>query len=288
MKKIAQRSCLIVGTAIVTAMATGCGPAGLSSAVAQSATGPSARLTEHVASSAFMIVADGTVTGATVLRSVIATAQPDETLEILQTGVLPRIVVASVSPAPATAVVPGKPASPGQGASSYQLALYTKRFHAWQGMVVAGMRNVAIRTRASVARWTRGLRIRGRAIGRPGSLAVECSAAASAEAGLGQAGDRFGAGRVILVYAATLSGTLTTDELTGADVIVITSFLPSTAAASATQADLLRAGAVRAAVLGPEETASQLDKLIIDGLSHRQSNDSTRIHPSLYDSIRIK
>jgi hypothetical protein len=71
-------------------------------------------------------------------------------------------------------------------------------------------------------------------------------------------------------------------------VIVITSFLPSTAAASATQADLLRAGAVRAAVLGPEETASQLDKLIIDGLSHRQSNDSTRIHPSLYDSIRIK
>jgi outer membrane protein OmpA-like peptidoglycan-associated protein len=273
-KKIACRSCLVVaGAAVIAAMTVACGPAGLFSTVAAPATGPPVHRTEHVAPSAFMIVADGTVTGPGLFRTVNATARPDETLEILQAGVRRRIVVASVSPAPVTVIVPGKPAPPGRGASSYQVASYEKHLRMWQGMVTSGGRSAAIRTRAAVAQWTRGLQIPDH-VGGSGSLTGESAVAASAVAGLGEAGDRFGTRSVLLIYAAHLDGALPTGELAGDDVIVSTSFLPSTAVASAAQANLLRAGAARAAVLGPEETASQLDKLIAVGLSRKPITES--------------
>jgi outer membrane protein OmpA-like peptidoglycan-associated protein len=268
-KKFAYRSCLATGAAVITAFTAGCGLAGLSDAAAKSATGPAIHLSEHVPSSVFVTVADGTVVGPGLSSLIAATAQPNEDLDILQAAAQPTMLVAAGSPAPASVIVAGKPATPGRGATSYQRALYQKSLKSWQGAVTAGKREVATRTRAATSAWARGLRISGRATGRSTSLVDECALAASALAGLEEAGDRFSGRRVLLLYADNLSGTPSTGELAGDDVIVVTPFLPTAAAASAAQADLLSAGAARAAVLGPEATAGQLDKLIAVGLSEK-------------------
>jgi outer membrane protein OmpA-like peptidoglycan-associated protein len=65
----------------------------------------------------------------------------------------------------------------------------------------------------------------------------------------------------------------TTGELDGDDVIVVTSYVPSAAAASAAQLNLLAAGASFAAVLGPEVTPAQLDHLVAQSLSGRVRSD---------------
>src|SRR5208282_2087208 len=70
------------------------------------------------------------------------------------------------------------------------------------------------------------------------------------------------------------SGGLPAGELTGADIIVITSYLPTEATASAAQAELLGAGAAQAAVVGPEVTAAQLDGLVSADLSQGAMSDS--------------
>ena len=106
-------------------------------------------------------------------------------------------------------------------------------------------------------------------------LAAESGVAASALADLqAEAGNTFGGHRVIVLFCDDLSGGLPAGELTGVDVIVVTSYLPTAAAASAAQADLLGAGAAQAAVVGPEVTAAQLAELVSAGLSQGAMSDS--------------
>jgi outer membrane protein OmpA-like peptidoglycan-associated protein len=77
----------------------------------------------------------------------------------------------------------------------------------------------------------------------------------------------FGARRVVLLELSRLSGMPPAGELDGDDVIALTSYLPSAAAASAAQLNLLAAGASFAAVLGPEITPAQLGHLVSESLS---------------------
>ena len=169
--------------------------------------------------------------------------------------------------------MPGRPAAPGHGASSFQQSQYQHALARWRGQVAAGQRGVATRTKAAVARWIRSLRLPA-ALARPAgqgrraaSLARDCLLAAGTVSGLvNQAGSRFG-GRVVLLSVASLSGMPPAGELDGDDVIVTTSYVPSAAAASAAQLNLLAAGASFAAVLGPEVTPAQLDHLVSESLS---------------------
>jgi outer membrane protein OmpA-like peptidoglycan-associated protein len=206
-----------------------------------------------------------------VRQVVTATARPREDLAVLDPNQRGRALIASTSPAPASLAVPGRPTAPGRGASSYQQGQYEHAMTRWQGQVTAGRRAVAARTKAAVERWAHALRLTVPAPGPAGQPAAtlprDCSLAASTISGLvNQAGSRFG-GRVVLLSAASLSGRPTTGELDGDDVIVVTSYVPAAAAASAAQLDLLAAGASFAAVLGPEVTPAQLDHLVSESLS---------------------
>jgi outer membrane protein OmpA-like peptidoglycan-associated protein len=78
-----------------------------------------------------------------------------------------------------------------------------------------------------------------------------------------------------------LKGALPSGELTGDNVIVVTSFLPSAATVSAAQASLLTAGATRASILSPEFTAAQLSQLVTLGLSREMVTD-TLSGPALF------
>lgn len=236
---------------------------------------PPVRLTEHVAPSALVAVVPAAVPGTAAALSLIVaqTARPGEDLEIVRAGARPSVLVAAQSPPPATVVVPGRPAAPPGGATDYQRATYGSRLEHWRGEVAAGKREVAARTGAAMSAWASGLGIEKKvggvtSGGDPAGLAGECADAVSALAGLEQvAAGSFGVRRVIIAYATSLGGIPPAGELTGDDVIVVTSFLPSAAAASAAQADLLRAGAAWASVLGPEATPAQLARLVSAGLS---------------------
>jgi outer membrane protein OmpA-like peptidoglycan-associated protein len=208
------------------------------------------------------------------IRQVITeTARPREDLDVLRATERGRALIAATAPAPARLAVPGQPAPPGSGASSFQLGQYQHALRHWRGQVAAAKRAVAVRTRAAVAHWLGTL-------GLPGALAQaatpsasrlpsECSVATSAVSGLvNQAGSRF-TGRVVLLAAASLDGRLAPGELDGDDVIVVTSYLPSAAAASVAQLNLLGSGASFAAILGPEATTAQLDHLVAESLSGR-------------------
>jgi outer membrane protein OmpA-like peptidoglycan-associated protein len=76
-----------------------------------------------------------------------------------------------------------------------------------------------------------------------------------------------------VLFGTSLAGAVPAGELTGDDVIEVTSSLP-TAAASAAQAELLGAGAAQAAVIGPEVTAAQFSALVSAGLSQRATGDT--------------
>jgi outer membrane protein OmpA-like peptidoglycan-associated protein len=132
----------------------------------------------------------------------------------------------------------------------------------------------AAATREEVSKWLASLSIpqKIRRLADPprgqGTLAAESAVAASALAGLvEEAGNIFGNRRVIVLYCDDLSGRLPAGELTGDDVVVVTGYLPTAAAASAAQVDLLGAGAAQAAVVGPEVTAAQLAALVSADLS---------------------
>ena len=223
-----------------------------------------------------LVVVTGPASTEPLIRQVItATARPREDLRVLGNGWRARPLAAADSPAPATVVVPGHPAAPGQGASSFQQSQYQHALARWREQVVAGQRSVATRTKAAVARWIRSLRLpatlaRPAGRGQPaGSLARGCALAAGTVSGLvNQAGSRF-KGRVVLLSVASLSGMPARGELDGDDVIVVTSYVPGAAAASAAQLDLLNAGASLAAVLGPEVTPAQLDHLVAESLTGR-------------------
>lgn len=251
-------TCLLLGLA-------GCMPAGPA--------GDSGTLTEHIPPSAFVAVVPAAADGPALSRLIAATAQPLESVDILEAGAA-KVLVASAAPPPATVGTPRKPTAPSAGATSYQKASYDKRLQGWQAEIATDEQAVSARTGSTLSAWVTALGIQQKmneipAGANPGSLADECAVAASALAGLGQAaGDTYGSRRVILVYAANLGGDLVAGELTGDDVIVITSFLPSAAAASAAQVALLNAGAAQARVLGPEAIPSQLAQLVTAGLSH--------------------
>ncbi|HUY48636.1 MAG TPA: OmpA family protein [Streptosporangiaceae bacterium] len=271
MARIARHSYLAAGAAAMIAVTAGCGGV-LGAPAADPATAAAAvTLTEQVAPALLVAVPGPSGTGQLLSQVVAATARPREDLDVL-TAERGRALIASDSPPPATVVVPGRPAAPGAGASSYQQGRYRDALTYWRGQVAAGKRAVAARTRAAIAGWLRTLPLHAAVTGQPSSpaaatLPAECALATSAASGLiNQAGAPFGARRVLLLFVTSLSGMPPSGELDGDDVIVVTSYLPTAAAASAAQVNLLAAGAARAAVLGPEVTAAQLDQLVSEGL----------------------
>src|SRR6185312_7907923 len=150
---------------------------------------------------------------ATLLQVIGATARPLEHLDIASADGT-HVLVASSSPAPAVVRIPARPAPPARGATSYQEAVYHKAQVHWDGQYAAGRRAVASRTAAGTDTWVRS------------------EVASNVLAGLAdQAGARFG-GRVVLMAAGRLGDIPSGCQLAGADVIVMTPFLPSAAAAA--------------------------------------------------------
>jgi outer membrane protein OmpA-like peptidoglycan-associated protein len=253
--------------------------------------------TEPAVSSALVAVVPGPAAGPSLARLVAATARPGEDVDVLRAGSANAVLAAATSPPPASVTVSGRPAPLGSGATPFQQAEYRHSFTHWQGEVAEAKRAVTTRTGAALAAWASALDIAGQVSHLPGSagsaasLAGESGAAASTLAGLGQAaGASFGSRRVVLLYATSLGGALLPGELSGDDVIAVTSFLPSAAAISSAQARLLAAGAARASILGPEATAGQLAQLVTLGLSQKVitetlsgaalfANDSARLTP---------
>jgi outer membrane protein OmpA-like peptidoglycan-associated protein len=294
--RIARRRCLAAGAAAIIAATAGCGSV-LGAPTAGPATTAPMTVTEQVAPSLLVVVPGPGGMGQLLSQVVTTTARPREDLEVLQAGQPGRPLIASESAPPVSVIVPGKPVPPGPGASSYQQARYQEGLTGWRGQVAAGKRTVATRTAAADAAWVGSLPLREAVAGSPSSSAAaslpgECTIAASAVSGLvDQAGGRFGASRVVLLAVTSLSGMPSAGELNGDDVIVITSYLPTAGAASAAQVNLLNAGAARAAVLGPEITAAQVDQLVSEGLSQRAvtedlsgralfANDSSALLPT--------
>jgi outer membrane protein OmpA-like peptidoglycan-associated protein len=287
-KKIVCNGRAAAAAAAAAAITAACGLPGLSSPAARLQTGPPVTVTESAPPSVLVAVVDSPAAGQAVARLVRATARPREDVDILAAGLRPQVLLESGSPAPARVTVTGKPAAPGAGATTYLRAEYRRALDAWHTKISAAENEVATRTRAATSVWARRFLVLPKIIGsrsvpagrggpedpgsraNPGSLADECKLAAGALAGLGQeAGSRFGARRVILLYVPNLGGIPHVAELAGDDVIVVTGYLPSAARASTGQAKLLSAGAARATILGPEATDAQIAQLVAAGLGQR-------------------
>jgi outer membrane protein OmpA-like peptidoglycan-associated protein len=267
----------IVSVAVALA---GCGPLVGGPAAAPS-TGTPVTITQDVAPSVLLAVLNGRAFGSALSGLVTATARPREDLTILQAGTQPRTVLSSVAPAPPAVVVAGRPASPGKGATSYLSAQYASRLKHWRSAVAAERRAETTQTQGAVSAWLRGLGLSARTdrladpLGSAGSVAEESADAASALAGLEEEdGNVFGDRRVLVLYTGDLAGRPPKGELTGDTVLVVTPFLPTAAAASAAQADLLAAGAAQAAVVGPEVTGAQFAALVSADLGQDGRRDS--------------
>ena len=271
------RSGGMVGVAIVVA---GCAPLGIGGPAARPSTGAPVAITGQAAPSALVAVLNGDASGSSLAGLVTATARPREDLTVLQAGTPPRSVLSSTAPAPPVVTVAGRPAAPGKGATSYQFAQYANRLKRWRAAVTTGRQAEVARTRDTLSGWLRGLGLRARA-GRladppaPASgLAAEAAAAVSALTGLEEeAGNVFGSRRVLVLYTSNLAGRPPAGQLDGDTVLVVTPFLPTAAAASAAQADLLASGAAEAAVVGPEVTGAQLAALVSATLSQGARHD---------------
>ena len=157
-RRVAWYSCAATGAAAIVAATAGCSPLLTAAAVSPA---PSARVSLTAqATPAMLVVVTGPASTEPLIRQVItATARPREDLRVLGNGGRARPLAAADSPAPATVVVPGRPAAPGRGASSFQQGQYQHALARWRGQVAAGQRGVATRTRAAVARWIRFLRL---------------------------------------------------------------------------------------------------------------------------------
>jgi outer membrane protein OmpA-like peptidoglycan-associated protein len=269
------------GRIVVAAAATLLAGCNLANSPDGPATGPSVTVRQNVPPTALLTVLNGPASGPALSGLVASTARPNEAIRILQAGTPARTIVASDSPAPSAVVLPGQPLAPGGGQTDYQMALYAKREKAWQARRTADLAVGAAKTRANTSAWLAGLDIPqklSRLADPPveeGSLAAESAVAASALAGLEEeAGNTFGHHRVIVLFCDDLSGALPAGELTGDDVIVVVSYLPTEAAASTAQVDLLGAGAAQAAVVGSEVTAAQLAGLVSADLSEHGPSDS--------------
>jgi outer membrane protein OmpA-like peptidoglycan-associated protein len=264
-RKIIQRA----GTAGLAFALAGCGLLGAPGTATAPAAGPSVSITQDTPPSALVAVLESRASGPAISALVDATVRSSEELTVLQAEAPPKIILSSASPPPATVVVPGKPTARRGDQTSYQAAQYATRLKHWRGEVTAGKNAEAAQVRDSLAAWLRGLSLAakiGQLTGPPGpasSLVTESAAAASALAGLAEEhGNVFGSRRVILVYTDDLASRPPAGELSGDTVVVITRSLPSVAAASAAQVNLLAAGAAQAAVVGPEVTSPQLAALV--------------------------
>lgn len=278
MSKLIHRAGLI-GTVIAAGtLLAGCNFASSSNGPA---TGRPVTVSPVVPDTALLTVLTERASGSALSGLVNSTARPNEDIRILQAGTPARTIIASDSPAPTAVVIPGEPLPPGNGQTDYQMAEYTKRKQAWQAKRAADLAARAAQTRANTTAWLARLDLPKKlgALGDPpadqGSLAAESAVAASALAGLEQdAGTAFTHHRVVVLFCDDLSGVVPAGELTGDDVIVVASYLPTAAATSTAQVDLLGAGAAQAAVLGSEVTAAQLARLVSADLSEGGSTDS--------------
>jgi outer membrane protein OmpA-like peptidoglycan-associated protein len=271
-KKIVPFS-VAVGMAGLAVALTGCDPTSVGGSATAASTGPPVTITQSVAPSALLTVLSGPATSSTLTGLVRATAKPREDLTVLQAGSSSRTVLSATAPAPPKVVVAGKPTAPGKGTTSYLSAQYNTRLKQWRGEIATGRVTEANQTHAALSAWLQGLELPAKVSRLPsssasaGDLAAESADAASALTGLEATGNTFGSRRVIVLYADDLNGRPPAGELTGDAVIVVTPFLPSAAAASAAQANLLTAGAAQAAVIGPEVTSTQLTRLVAADLA---------------------
>jgi outer membrane protein OmpA-like peptidoglycan-associated protein len=271
-----------VGLVSLAFALTGCGllDAG-GPAAAGLSTGPPVVITEPASPSALVAVLTGPSPGPALSDLVNATARPREDLVVVQPGAPLKTVLSSASKPPPTVVVAGMPIKPRGAQTPYQTAEYRGRLERWRDAVAAGRRAEAGQARDALSAWLRGLGLLGK-LGRledppesAGSLNAESAAAASALAGLEEeSGNEFGDRRVIVLYCNDLVGRPPAGQLTGDTVLVITTYLPTAAAASAAQANLLAAGAAQAAVIGPEVTSTRLAALVSAGLGHRGTRES--------------
>lgn len=272
MTNLAHRSCLAAGAVALAAATAGCG-ALLSAPVGGRSAGPPVTITEHIAPSMLVVVTGPDGAGTLIRQVITATARPGEDL-VLAAGGRGRAVASSAAPPPAVTTVPSPPAPPGHGASAYQRARYNRAAGHWRDEKAAARRLVATRTTAATAAWARRQYPPAAAPGTLASVSAEAALATSAVSGLiDQAGSQFGSRRVVLLSVASLAGMPPPDQLNGDDVIVTVGYLPTAAAASAAQENLLAAGAVRASVLGPEATAATVEHLVTEGLSHNAVAD---------------
>ena len=265
MRKIIQRA----STAGLALTLAGCGLLGAPGTAAAPAAGPSVSISQDTPPSALVAVLESAASGPAISALVNATVRSSEELTVLQAESPPKIILSSASPPPATVVVPGKPTAPRGDQTSYQAAQYANRLKHWRGEVTAGKNAEAAQVRDSLAAWLRGLSLAAKIghlsgpSGPASSLVTESAAAASALAGLAEEhGNVFGSRRVVLLYTDDLASRPPAGELSGDTVVVITRSLPSVAAASAAQVNLLAAGAAQAAVVGPEVTGPQLAALV--------------------------
>jgi outer membrane protein OmpA-like peptidoglycan-associated protein len=278
MTRMTRSTAAVVIAAAVTLAAAGCGP-DMFDPARIAAAGQPVVLTEHVSASA-LVAATGTGSADGPLFQVLAaTARPQEYLDIVRAGAGPRAPVASVAPSPATVEIPAKPTPPPGGSTTFQEASYYRQLRRWKEEEAAGQRAVASRTAQASSAWIRPLLTRAAVPTQPDdapatSLTAECELATSVLSGLvDQAGVRF-SGRVLVLAVGSLDGAPPAGELDGADVVVLTPFVPDSAAAAAAQQNLIAAGATRAAVLGPEATPAELDQIVTDGLGLRQVTET--------------
>jgi outer membrane protein OmpA-like peptidoglycan-associated protein len=267
-----------IGIVAAVALLAGCNLAGSQGGPA---TGPSVTVRQNVPPTALLTVLNGPASGPALSGLIASTARPNEDLRIMQAGTPTRTIVASDSPVPPPVVLPGQPLAPGRGQTDYQMAQHAKRQKAWQAKRTADLAAGVAQTHANTAAWLAGLDIPQKAsrLADPpadqGSLAAESAVAASAMAGLvEEAGNIFGHHRVIVLFCDDLRGALPAGQLTGDDVIVVAGYLPTAAATSTAQVDLLRAGAAQAAVVGSEVTTGQLAGLVSADLSEQGPSDS--------------
>jgi outer membrane protein OmpA-like peptidoglycan-associated protein len=278
MSKLIRRAGLI-GTATAAAtLLVGCN---FASSSANTETGPSVTVRPNVPATALLTVLTERASGPALSGLVTSTARPNEDIAVLQAGTPVRTIVASYSPGPSAVIVPGQPLAPGGGQTDYQMAQYTQREQAWRTKRAADLAAGAAQTRANISAWLAGLDLPQKLSGLAdppadeASLATEGAIAASALAGLeGQAGNPFGHHRVVVLFCNDLSGALPVGELTGDDVIVVASYLPTAAATSTAQVDLLVAGAAQAAVVGSEVATAQLAGLVSADLNGQGTSDS--------------
>ncbi len=133
-------------------------------------------VTEPDARSVLVAVVYRASAGPSLARLVAATARPGEYLDVVRAGASATVLAAASSPRPASVVVPGRPAAPGAGATSYQRARYRSSLTRWRGALAAARRSVLTRTRAALTAWARAQDIAGKV----GRLAAPVAAPAPA------------------------------------------------------------------------------------------------------------